>query len=57
MGNTILYLTDHWPYPPGESFVSNEIRDLAPHFDKILLLPTTMAVSYTHLTLPTICSV
>ena len=42
MGNTILYLTDHWPYPPGESFVGNEIRDLAPHFDKILLLPTTM---------------
>ena len=42
MGNMILYLTDHWPYPPGESFVSNEIRDLAPHFDKILLLPTTM---------------
>tara|TARA_B110000438_G_C15806622_1_gene647693 strand:+ start:1074 stop:2318 length:1245 start_codon:yes stop_codon:yes gene_type:complete len=42
MGNTILYLTDHWPYPPGEAFVSNEIRDLAPHFDKILLLPTTM---------------
>ena len=42
MGNTILYLTDHWPYPPGESCVSNEIRDLAPHFDKILLLPTTM---------------
>ena len=42
MGNTILYLTDHWPYPPGESFVTNEIRDLSPHFDKILLLPTTM---------------
>ena len=42
MGNTILYLTDHWPYPPGESFVSSEIRDLAPHFDQILLLPTTM---------------
>jgi glycosyltransferase involved in cell wall biosynthesis len=42
VGNTILYLTDHWPYPPGESFVSNEIRDLAPHFDKIFLLPTTM---------------
>jgi glycosyltransferase involved in cell wall biosynthesis len=42
MGNTILYLTDHWPYPPGESFVSNEIRDLAPHFERILLLPTTM---------------
>ena len=42
MGNTILYLTDHWPYLPGESFVTNEIRDLAPHFDKILLLPTTM---------------
>jgi len=42
MGNTILYLTDHWPYPPGESFVTNEIRDLAPHFDRILLLPTAM---------------
>ena len=42
LGHTILYLTDHWPYPPGESFVTNEIRDLAPHFDKILLLPTTM---------------
>ena len=42
MGNTILYLPDHWPYLPGESFVTNEIRDLAPHFDKILLLPTTM---------------
>ena len=42
LGHTILYLTDHWPYPPGESFVTNEIRDLAPHFEKILLLPTTM---------------
>ena len=42
MGHTILYLTDHWPYPPGESFVSNEIHGLAPHFNKILLLPTTM---------------
>jgi glycosyltransferase involved in cell wall biosynthesis len=42
LGHTILYLTDHWPYPPGESFVSNEIRGLAPHFNKILLLPTTM---------------
>ena len=42
MGNTVLYLTDHWPYPPGESFVTNEIRDLAPHFDKVYVLPTAM---------------
>lgn len=35
----LLYLTDRWPYHPGESFLTREIRDLAPHFDKILLLP------------------
>ena len=35
----LLYLTDRWPYHPGESFLTKEIRDLAPHFDKILLLP------------------
>ncbi len=36
---TILYLTDRWPFHPGESFLSQEIRDLSPHFDKIFLLP------------------
>ena len=35
----LLYLTDRWPYHPGESFITREIRDLAPHFDKIKLLP------------------
>lgn len=35
----LLYLTDRWPYHPGESFITREIRDLAPHFDKIQLLP------------------
>ena len=36
---TLLYLTDRWPYHPGESFLGLEIRDLAPHFEKIYLLP------------------
>tara|TARA_B100001750_G_scaffold248587_1_gene281904 strand:- start:1907 stop:3124 length:1218 start_codon:yes stop_codon:yes gene_type:complete len=35
----LLYITDRWPFHPGESFLGNEIRDLAPHFEKILLLP------------------
>jgi glycosyltransferase involved in cell wall biosynthesis len=35
----LLYLTDRWPFHPGESFLTREIRDLAPHFEKILLLP------------------
>ncbi|HIC23199.1 MAG TPA: hypothetical protein EYO84_07225, partial [Planctomycetes bacterium] len=39
MPGTLLYLTDRWPHQPGESFVSNEIRDLAPHFDRLLVLP------------------
>ena len=39
MAGTLLYLTDRWPHQPGESFVSNEIRDLAPHFDRLLVLP------------------
>lgn len=39
MSGTLLYLTDRWPHQPGESFVSNEIRDLAPHFDRLLVLP------------------
>ena len=42
MEHTILYLTDRWPFPPGESFVTNEIRDMAPHFKQILIFPTTM---------------
>ena len=36
---TLLYLTDRWPYHPGESFLGLDIRDLAPHFEKIYLLP------------------
>jgi glycosyltransferase involved in cell wall biosynthesis len=35
----LLYITDRWPYHPGESFLTQEIRDLSPHFEKILLLP------------------
>lgn len=38
----LLYLTDRWPFPAGESFVTREIRDLAPYFEEILLLPTSL---------------
>ena len=39
MGVRLLYLTSRWPDPPGEAFLSNEIRDLAPHFSEIVIVP------------------
>ena len=55
---TILYLTDRWPHPPGESFISNEIRDLSPYFDNIMILPTTMEkLNESHKILPSNCEV
>ena len=47
MLGTLLYLTDRWPHHPGESFVSNEIRDLAPHFERLLVLPLAEDVDET----------
>jgi len=42
MAYRVLYLTNRWPYPSGESFVSNEVRDLATHFSELVVLPTSM---------------
>lgn len=39
MGARLLYLTSRWPDPPGEAFLSNEIRDLSPHFSEIVIIP------------------
>lgn len=39
MGARLLYLTSRWPDPPGEAFLSNEIRDLSRHFSEIVIIP------------------
>ena len=47
-----LYNTESTP-----ALSNNRIRSIYPYSDSLMLIGTSMAVSYTHLTLPTICSV
>lgn len=40
MPHSLLYLCATWPDPPGETFVHQELLDLAPHFDRVVVVPT-----------------
>jgi glycosyltransferase involved in cell wall biosynthesis len=40
MPHSLLYLCATWPDPPGETFVHQELQDLAPHFDRVVVVPT-----------------
>jgi len=39
MGESLIYLTDRFPFQPGEHFLEAEINHLATHFEKITLIP------------------
>jgi glycosyltransferase involved in cell wall biosynthesis len=39
MGESLIYLTDRFPFHPGEHFLEAEINHLAAHFEKITLIP------------------
>ena len=35
----LIFLTDHWPYPPGETFLTSDIEALSKHIDEIIVVP------------------
>ena len=35
----IIFLTNHWPYPPGETFLTSDLESLSKHFDEIIVIP------------------
>ncbi|MBU8880789.1 glycosyltransferase [Bacillus sp. FJAT-29790] len=37
--DTLVLLTHHFPYPPGEEFLETEIKYLAEHFYEIVIIP------------------
>ena len=36
----LILLSRKYPFLSGEPFLENEIEEIAPHFDKILIFPT-----------------
>lgn len=47
MGESLIYLTDRFPFHPGEHFLEAEIRHLSDHFERISLIPLAESVDET----------
>ena len=35
----LIFLTNHWPHPPGETFLTSDIQALSKHVDEIIVIP------------------
>ena len=35
----LVFLTNHWPYPPGETFLTSDLEAISKHIDDILVIP------------------
>lgn len=35
----LIFLTNHWPYPPGETFLTSDLEAISKHIDEILVIP------------------
>ena len=35
----LIFLTNHWPYPPGETFLTSDLEALSKNVDEILVIP------------------
>lgn len=39
----LIFLTNHWPYPPGETFLTSDLEALSKHIDEIIVIPVGMS--------------
>ena len=39
----LIFLTNHWPYPPGETFLTSDLEALSKHIDEILVIPVGLS--------------
>ena len=35
----LIFLTNHWPHPPGETFLTSDIEALSNYVDEIIVIP------------------
>ena len=35
----LIFLTNHWPHPPGETFLTSDIEAISEHVDEIMVIP------------------
>ena len=39
----LIFLTNHWPHPPGETFLTSDIEALSKHIDEIIVIPVGLS--------------
>ena len=39
----LIFLTNHWPYPPGETFLTSDLEALSKHIDEIIVIPVGLS--------------
>ena len=39
----LVFLTNHWPYPPGETFLTSDLEAISKHIDDILVIPVGLS--------------
>ena len=39
----LIFLTNHWPYPPGETFLTSDLEAISQHIDEILVIPVGLS--------------
>jgi glycosyltransferase involved in cell wall biosynthesis len=39
----LIFLTNHWPYPPGETFLTSDLEALSKQIDEILVVPVGLS--------------
>lgn len=49
----LIFLTNHWPYPPGETFLTSDLEALSTIVDEILVVPIGFSFDETAKPLPT----
>jgi len=49
----LIFLTNHWPYPPGETFLTSDLEALSTIVDEILVVPVGFSFDESSKPLPT----
>ena len=39
----LIFLTNHWPYPPGETFLTSDLEALSKLIDEIIVIPVGLS--------------
>ena len=39
----LIFLTNHWPYPPGETFLTSDLEAISKHIDEIIVIPVGLS--------------